>query len=536
VSAILKRIHPFSDEKTLSPFELEQKYIDWLIKFPSFQEFLKIGESFIFVMDLSKYFFLAHIIDNMHDLHNKLYQEIVGYPAVIWENHGFEGRYGFENDEIVDGIKNVFDRYKENVCRFLNKSDRNKTVDMYALQKWFLIHLTGTDLGSTEKGLSADMAGKLNQLARKILADNKGPVEEYRNTIKGCIQTVTVGQNKSQIVSIITNILDLLVWLRAKGIAMRDLKPDNLLVVGDTSKYPEFLKSSDDFTVGLIDVETAVEYGSGDGEEVEQPILGGTPAYATPAHLCDNKSLRSLLGDFTRVLYLQDWFAALAMIYEVILGECLFDQTGKLLVGIKNSVLTSATANQEIYEAFKKASRMFWYGALNELKAKTNDKEEHLKSIEILVPDHVSDMFRKELLRGKQINAARIKRYIDNQAAFKEKRLCQGLVCATRQKISQLKANLTDSQSNSENLPRGKALAIKVLEDLEQLKHQSENLARLIKELGKPNLTLTAYDLIALMFDLVLHAMYRKEWGQLSAAEGIKLEDVTEATTIEATV
>jgi len=57
-----------------------------------------------------------------------------------------------------------------------------------------------------------------------------------------------------------------------------------------------------------------------------------------------------------------------------------------------------------------------------------------------------------------------------------------------------------------------------------------------IKELAKPELTLNAYDLIELMFDIVLQAMYREDWGELSAAEGIELEDVNDATTIEATV
>jgi hypothetical protein len=71
---------------------------------------------------------------------------------------------------------------------------------------------------------------------------------------------------------------------------------------------------------------------------------------------------------------------------------------------------------------------------------------------------------------------------------------------------------------------------------LEHLKLQSENLSRLIKELAKSDLTMNAYDLIELMFDIVLQAMYREEWGELSVAEGIELEDVSEATTIEATV
>ena len=353
----MKKIHHFSDATTLSPFELEEKYISWLDKFPNFQDLLKIGESFVFVMDLSKYFFLGHIIDDFHDLDNRLYQEIVGYPAVIWENHGFEGRYGLENDEVVDEIKDVFSFYEEKVSQLLNLLDPTNSVDSYALRKWFLIHLAGRKLKPTEKGLNAEMVDKINLLIQNILEDKKDPVEDYRNTIKGCIQSVTVGQNKSQMGGLVSKMLDLLVWLRTKGVAMRDLKPDNLLIVGDTAKYPDFLKSTREFTVGLIDVETAVDYNRNQAEEIEQPILGGTPSYAAPAHLCDNESLKSLYGDLSRILYLQDWFATAGMIYDVILGERLFDQTGKLLVGIKNLVLKSVQGEQEFHQAFKTSIR-----------------------------------------------------------------------------------------------------------------------------------------------------------------------------------
>jgi hypothetical protein len=532
----LKKIHHFSDATTLSPFELEENYISWLDKFPNFQDLLKIGESFVFVMDLSEYFFLGHVIDDFHDLDNRLYQEIVGYPAVIWENHGFEGRYGFENDEVVDEIKEVFSFYKEKVSQLLKLLDPTNSVDSYALRKWFLIHLAGGKLDSTEKGLNAETVDKINLLILNILEDKKDPVEGYRNTVKGCIQSVTVGQNKSQMGGLISKMLDLLVWLRTKGVAMRDLKPDNLLIVGDTAKYPDFLKSTQEFTVGLIDVETAVDYNRNQGEEIEQPILGGTPSYAVPAHLCDNEALKSLYGDISRILYLQDWFAAAGMIYEVILGERLFDQTGKLLVGIKNLVLKSVQGDQEFHQAFKKASQMFWYAALNEFNAKTGEKEDHLKSVEVVLPDHGRDMLRKELLKGRAITVGRIKRYVNTQAVFKEEKICQGLISASRQKISKMKAKLTDGLGNPPKMTVGKAMAVKVLEDLEHLKLQSENLSRVIKELAKPELILNAHDLMELMFDIVLQAMYREEWGELSAAEDIELEEVSEATTIEATV
>jgi hypothetical protein len=335
---------------------------------------------------------------------------------------------------------------------------------------------------------------------------------------------------------LVSKMLNLLVWLRTKGVAMRDLKPDNLLIVGDPAKYPDFLKSDQDFTIGLIDVETAVDYNRKPGGEIAQPILGGTPSYAVPAHLCDNESIKSLYGDLTRILYLQDWFALAGIIYDVILGERLFDQTGKILVGIKNLVLKTGQGQQEFQQAFKKASQLFWYAAVNEFNVKTGEKEEHLKSVDVVLPDQGRDLLKKELLKSHKITVGRIKRYVDTQAVFKEEKICQGLICASREKISTMKAKLMDGLSHPSQMPVGKAMAVKVLEDLEHLKRQSENLAGVIKELGKPELILNAQDLLELIFDIVLQAMYPEEWGELSAAEDIELEEVSEATTIEATV
>ena len=63
--------------------------------------------------------------------------------------------------------------------------------------------------------------------------------------------------------------------LKAKGIAIRDLKPDNIFVVGG-----DFLQAANEFSLGLIDFETAVNFSVKD-DEISQPLLAGTPAYAT---------------------------------------------------------------------------------------------------------------------------------------------------------------------------------------------------------------------------------------------------------------
>ncbi|MBI4738866.1 hypothetical protein HY772_04855 [Candidatus Woesearchaeota archaeon] len=131
-------------------------------------------------------------------------------------------------------------------------------------------------------------------------------------------------RNKNQLTSIIINMLELLAWLAERQVAMRDLKPDNLLVAGERSQYPRFLLHPDQFSIGLIDVETAVYYGMDEGG-VKQPQLGGTPFYATPSHLIKNDWLKEIFGDLPAVLHLQDWQATVAIIYKVVTGLTLFD-------------------------------------------------------------------------------------------------------------------------------------------------------------------------------------------------------------------
>ena len=70
-------------------------------------------------MDLSKFYFLGEILNDIHNLETREYNEIVGYPAVIWENHGFEGRYGHGNDTVLDNVKNIYTIYEKHLQEFL---------------------------------------------------------------------------------------------------------------------------------------------------------------------------------------------------------------------------------------------------------------------------------------------------------------------------------------------------------------------------------------------------------------------------------
>jgi hypothetical protein len=397
------------------------------------------------------------------------------------------------------------------------------------MQKWFLEHLAGEQLQPDEKDLNSELVAKINALARKVFDECKEPIEIYRRTICGCIQTITVSQNKRPLDTLVTNILDLLAWLRDKQIAIRDLKPDNMIVAGDRSRYPEFLSSVNDYSVGLIDVETAVSHAVDGNRKIRQPILGGTPSYATPSHLVKNTTLQRLYPSLSRCLYLQDGYAVVGIIYEVITGEVLFRQTGKMIVGMKTALFKQFDDIDTGIELYQKASRIFWHSARSEIRQKLKVKEDILNMVQVVVPDGAKEMLRQEFANEKLLISRSIRRYVAGQAAFKGEKLCNSLICTSREKITQLKSKWEDQ-------PQEKAEALKVLDDLEKMKIKVEKQMQRIKLFEQPSLILPADRLLWILFDTVLDAMHRSEWGELIAAEITGVKKGSEATTIESTV
>ena len=529
VSAVMRAIHPFSEGKQLTPAELEDKYLNWLRKYPSFQGHLKIGSSYVFVMDLSRYFFLSHIINDVHDLSNKVYQEIVGYPDVIWENHGFEGRYAEENDEELDAVRTVFKRFEEQSGRVLKKAGKHK-LPRFTLQKWFLIHLSGRELEVGEKNLKPDAVEKINELLRNTFSEHKDIINGYRRTILGCVQAVTVSQNNHRIAGLVTNLLDLVAWLRTKGVAMRDMKPDNLLIAGDKARYPEFLDAISDYSIGLIDVETAVVYGAAAGDQVPQPILGGTPNYATPAHLIPNTALVTCFQDAPLILHLQDLHAAVAIAYEIITGERLYDQTGKLIIGIKSLMFKNMDDPAAQMELFKNASRMFWHSAQAEITKKFKEKENVLKMVKIDLTDTIQSMLSQELRDEKKTLDRNIVSIVKQQKVLNNDKIRRALIAAPRQKITQLKEKWLTAEH------KGSGQGYNLLSTLEAIKKASERNARLIKRFSQPSLTLPVHDLLLVMFESVRKGMYREDWGDLVASEVVGVGEEKGATTVEETV
>ena len=160
----------------------------------------------------------------------------------------------------------------------------------------------------------------------------------------------------------------------------------------DLIKGSHTLETAGKYSLGLIDFETAVYLKK---DEIEQPLLGGTPFYATPSHVFKNDVLCYFFKNISRNYYFQDWYAAIGMIYLVVTGERLFEETAKRLTEIVKKLQQSSENKHTLIDNFKKYNGFFWKSATKEFKVKTGANKFKLQSVKIVIyenepPDEVN--------------------------------------------------------------------------------------------------------------------------------------------------
>jgi serine/threonine protein kinase len=496
ISVIMKIVHQFHDEKEISWDKIEERYIRWLTNNEEKQSHLKIGDTFVYFMDLSKYFFLAHIIDNIHELESKLADEITKNPEIIWKEQEFTGRYGLESYPICQKLRHIYTQYEQGITNFFIESHPESEAQKYKIREWFLTHLSNQDI--TAKKITAENypVDKLNILSEDILRRHSNVLESYHKIVKKQIAEKSFIRNKLQISSISSNLLELLSWLDQKNVAMRDLKPDNLIVAGEQEAYPHFLTSNDQFDIGLIDVETAVDMDTKNGG-IDQPKLGGTPFYATPSQLFQNDLILHLFPDLRRILHLQDWYATIAMIYKVITGDTLFGKTAKHLVAFKTKLQKSMGGDTSSTDIIVGLNVSFWETAFVEFENKLKKHTEKLSSIVPVIPGHVKGMLHKEAQKNLKLIARQTRKYIVSQNQVSDEKQKKQLNSASHQQVAKLKVKWEE---------KNKPLA-DMLNELSNLKRKEEESAHIISLFSQSGKQLSALDLLQLMFRIVSNAM-----------------------------
>ncbi len=536
VSVLLNLIHKLPESSHLSAEKLEEKYIDWLRRKTDYQNYLKIKNTFVFFMDFAKYYFLSHIVDNLHNVKDAIAEEISENAETIFDNQKFCGRYGKAKETVGIEIRQVYNNCQAAIRKFLTDSGVALNVSMFRIQSWFLAHLAGKAVSSKEAGLSENLLHELNLLIELNFTKYMDAIAAYRNTITEYVHKIRFAQNKPQMAGIATNLLDLLAWLRTKQVAMRDLKPDNLLVAGDPSKYPLFLMNADEYELGIIDVETAVDYERSKYRKVKQPLLGGTPFYATPSHFFSNAVLAEAFHDLNKILHLQDWYATLVMIFKTVTGELMFHHTARLFADIRNKIKYGQMQGVLETEIVADVSRAFWRSALVEFQAKMNQKESMLKSIFLTIPDTAKQMFQNVLQKDIEATAVKIRRCVTHQTGFENPQSQQRLIESSPEKIEQLRVELENKVKSRRNASHDPSGTIVFLKYLRTLKLHVEQQKQLLERLKQQTSKLSAYTLLAFMFNNLYKSMFREEWWVKASAESnLSDSDVDEAT-LEATV
>ena len=507
-SVVLKLIQRFSRRADLALEGGEDDYMRLLNIFSELQKYLRIGNTFAFFMDLSKYYFLGHIIQSLHDIEKKVHEEMHRQSELVGDFSKFEDRYGREDIPFFLEIEKLYTTYEVGLKNLLQQFNIVSSPSRDQIKKWFFVHLLGDRVTEVEKDFDAHFIGEVNRLVDGIMSANHKTIQAYRENLKKSIHTSAFTHNKAAMEGIVSNLLELLAHLQKRRVAMRDLKPDNLLVAGDRDRYPGFLAYPQEYKIGLIDVETAVVLPNSGSGAIEQPPLGGTPQYATPSHFFSNEVLADSYESLSTVLHLQDWHGVIGIIYRTITGLPLFEKTARILTTV---IKTMGEYKGKEKEHFHSVNEMFWNSAVTEFREKLSAREETLQSLSITVLDQARKMFRGFVLDEKRTVGDKIQQCVHSRNIPMSAKDRQVLLTCSYEKTNQLRKRWQNAAEAQRRPGVDKSHILSLLGELVQRKLQVERQEKMLKLLERSGVEISAYELLEFMFELVLRRMYGEE-------------------------
>ncbi len=532
VSPILKKVPAFFNDMCWVPKEVEEKSIARLKHFPQFHEHLKIGGGFAFFMDISKYSFLLQVLGSILESGQKTQGEIIKQPELIAKFHKFEERYGIENASVWLNMNRVYQEYQERLDSLMSQHGLFGVVHDFKRREWFLTHLAEKEVVADNREVSADFFPELNKVLADLAARYASDFLNYRKTVEAFIQKESFGQSKLQISGIVSSILRLLAELREKKAAIRDLKPENIFVTGDSSKIAMALAQRQDVFLGLIDFETAVSIDCSRVKRIEQPLLGGTPSYATPSNFIHNGLIEELFGDVARVLHLQDWQACLCMIYASVTGETLFKKSRNALFQMIDQMKKGTASGISLPVVFKKNSYLFWNSAWREFGKRTEASKKLLDEIEIAIPYKAKKMFIEEAARSKKHVESIVERRIETQKHFKNPKSIDSLLNSPPETIRRFRLKWQKGDQSPQTPPEVRQSIVDFLRELETHKEKMENLNRLLKDFAEPSARIGACDLLLFMFGVVTETLFQRQWRDPAAEKPVAQAAKTEETAV----
>jgi len=513
IAVILKKIPFFQNKESLPLPELENKYIAWLREKPVLQKNLKIGQTFVIFMSLSKYSFFDQVIAKLHTIKGDVQSEISNNSDALWNIEVFENSYGVEHNAIFTKINTICTTFEKMMASLLKKHDLTAAVPAFKIKEWIIVYLAFEKIKLETNDMPSGFIDDLNLFQAMFLKKYKTDVYNYRKMITEYVTQKNFALHNAKFKGIIENMFNIMGKLTERQVAIRDLKPDNMFVVGEPEMPDTFLASPEKYSLGLIDFETSVCYKTSDDSPIVQPLLAGTPSYATPSHLFTNEVLQSVYGDLTRILYLQDWYALIGIIYNITTGDILFADTGKLLPEIMMLSQKVGSNDVALADTLKNSSWVFWHSAVNEYNLKIRMNAEYFKNIIVDMPANGNPMLFLKLEQEKARLTETIKMNIASQKIFKNPKTRQELIKATPEKIRKLLHNWEKGVNVPETKPELKTDIIHFLRDLDRIKSLVKLYTQSISALEQENPKLQVYYLLEIVFNVVLEASYHDNWS-----------------------
>ena len=509
LSAILNMIPELNFAASgTDPAQLEKKYTEILKTHSRLQKHLRIGEGFVFFMSLSRSLFFNQIIEKIHDP-TRAQADMLKNTDMFEDIYAFEALYGDLYDDVFFKINRLYHEYGKIIDILLPQHENYDEVPAYRKQEWFYRKLAGQPIEIHEKELSPVFFEDLNELINILMEENEAAVIQFRGISERYIRKKIFDNQRKTIEGIITNIFNLLYNLKDRRVAIRDLKPDNIYIAGNFDDADNYLHRPEAFSMGLIDLETAVHLEPSDPVGMPQPLLAGTFSFMTPHHLFKNRDLYRLFGDqFPRVLYMQDWYAALGMIFQTVTGVPLFVKTARLMQKIFETKKKAVQNKSPMPETLKSVSWIFWHTASTECHQKIRNHQDKFKMLTLRLTEPVIAMLKEEMAVEKKVLTRSIAVRLRSKPALDRHR--EKLLRASANQVAAFRSAWEKSPEGAGEPPVLRKKIIDILTGMEALKQQMEAYEGFARQLEKQQMSCD--ELLVFFFNRILNAMYRQFW------------------------
>ena len=456
-------------------------------------------------MDLAKHYFLSHVAGSFHSTESFIDEELHADTDILTDVNQFEDKYGTPGSEVWPDLHQAYKEFQRELSSAMAQADEHIDLSDWQIKNLFLSRTAGRQPQIQALEVSDRFNTYLEIRLQKLGATQTETGLRYRQLLNDHTRNRLFNRNRKTMGAMVTNLLALLSWLAENHIAMRDLKPDNLLVTGDPHDYPQFLSSAQHYVIGLIDLETAVDYERGSHPAILQPQLGGTPYYGTPSHFFPNQLLQDIHKKLPLVFHLQDWYAVVGIIYEVITGEILFQRTAREIPRQMKTVMQTVAQKGDLKSAYIRFALQFWDSSAREFKNKLQLGGQLLKAIAAGIPESTQQRLKDHIQAEHSKAEDRVAQCLDSNAAFNKGDNRRQLEQSKVRDLERLRAKYADRKDREKLVGR--------IDDLIGLKQQTENLAQMGKKLETHFSQISVKTLLEMMF-AVIHGNLRPARSQ----------------------